>query len=263
MSQFRVLMATLALLPGMVFAQADRQPHGPTVSISGAVLKPGTYRFAEGARLADASATGQVSSRAWPPGAALLRQGQLDAQQRLKAGILFELQTNQVHARAEGKLPLQALTAHLHQLIDAMPVTGRVVAELTPLQQLIAPNNLLLKDGDVLVYPQKPSQVRVLGAVVESCTLKHAPAVQPGAYLRQCPQHRLADPGFIYLVQPDGTWRKLGNAAWNLEPAYVAAGAVIYVPLLDSALAPGTTALNDDIAALLATQYRLGGRFED
>src|SRR5690606_29425263 len=117
----QVITATL-LLGSAQIVTAD------TVSISCAVLKPGTYQW-----LADA----------WFLGAALLRQSALEPQQRLKAGVLFELRVNRLHARTENNPALYTLLEEFTQQVQDMPVTGRVPAELNPLQLMIPSRNPL------------------------------------------------------------------------------------------------------------------------
>lgn len=251
----------LALSAGTALANTAAPQANLLVSIEGAVLKPGSYRFEPEARLRNASATALVRRDAWFLGAALLRQSAIEPQQRLKAGVLFELHANRVHAMAENNLDLHALADHLYTTVEAMPVTGRVPAQLDPLQQMLPANNMLLQDGDRIIYPRRPDQVRVLGAVERACTLPFAAGAQPVDYLADCAPHRLADPSWIYVVQPNGTWSKVGLAGWNREKVNIAVGAVLYVPLRGRWLAPDSSGLNDDMAALLATQYRLGGRF--
>lgn len=233
------------------------------VTVAGQVLKPGVYRFEEGARLNNAASAGQVSASAWFLGAALLRDSALEAQTRLKAGLLFELNMNGVHARSRNNEPLQALLGRLHATVDAMPVTGRIQAEMDPLSQLALQNNDLLQHGDTLLYPARPDQVRVMGAVVENCILKHDPLMQLHDYLAACESHRAADRNIAYLIQPDASISQHGIAYWNLEEANVAVGAVIYVPLEKSKLSEQSAGLNEDMAAMLATQYMLGGRFDE
>src|SRR5690554_7895756 len=118
-----VVTATL-LLGSAQLVTAD------TVSISGAVLKPGTYQWHADARLHDATVAGQVRADAWFLGAALLRTSAIEPQQRLKAGVLFDLRVNRLHARAENNAALLALTERLVGMVDGMAVTGRVPAEL-------------------------------------------------------------------------------------------------------------------------------------
>lgn len=256
-----ILALAATALPGL----AASAPTSNTleVEIRGAVLQPGVYSFKPGARLNDAAVASQVSSDAWFLGAALLKRNAIEAQTRLKAGILFELQTNQVHARAGNDDQLLALLTRLNTAVQAMPVTGRVQAEMDPLQQLFISNNDLLEHGDRLLYPSRATQVRVTGAVEQDCVLDHAAQMQLHDYRAACPQLGLADRDTSYLIQPDGNVSQHGAAYWNLEKANVAVGAVIYIPMKKRKLSPTTVGLNDDIAAMLATQYQLGGRFDE
>lgn len=262
-----------ALLAGLACSPALAQEADPTsaqpvtdaivVQVEGQVLNPGTFAFPPGSRLSQAAATGQVSANAWFLGAALLRESAIEPQVRLKAGVIFELEVNVVHARATGNADLRELAERLYALVAPLPVTGRVQAEMNPLAQLILPNNDLLQDGDRLLYPLRAEQVRVVGAVEQDCLLPHGPGMQPVDYLKSCTRHPMADPSYVYLIQPDGSVTQTPVAAWNIRPANVATGAIIYVPLRRQMLSPETTGFNDDMAALLATQYQLGGRFDE
>lgn len=270
MSRFLLNLAT-ALFAGVVCSQALAQDADATaaqpdadsivVQIGGQVLNPGTFAFPPGSRLSQAAATGQVNSNAWFLGAALLRDSAMEPQVRLKAGVIFELEVNAVHAKATGNAGLLELAERLYALAAPLPVTGRVKAEMNPLAQLLLLNNDLLEDGDRLLYPLRGEQVRVLGAVEEDCVLAHVPGMQPVDYLDSCTRHPMADPSYVYLIQPNGSVDRAPVAAWNIRPANVATGAVIYVPLRRNMLSPETTGFNEDMAALLATQYQLGGRF--
>ena len=233
------------------------------VTVAGQVLKPGVYAFDQGARLNNAAIAGQVSANAWFLGAALLRDSAMEEQTRLKAGLLFELNMNGVHAKSQNDEALLALLGRMHSTVDAMPVTGRVKAEMDPLSQLAIQNNDLLEDGDTLLYPTRPDQVRVVGAVAEPCVLQHDPSMLMHDYLAACENHRAADRNIAYLIQPDATVSQHGIAYWNLEEANVAVGAVIYVPMSESKLSEQSAGLNEDMAAMLATQYMLGGDFDE
>ena len=234
-----------------------------TISIGGAALQPGTYQWQEGARLRDAAVAGQVRADAWFLGAALLRESTLEPQQRLKAGVLFDLRMNSMHARATNNAGLLQLVERLSAQVTDMPVTGRVPAELNPFQLLISRNNQLLEPGDKLLYPTRPAQIRVMGAVQEDCELAFDPASTLKEYLRQCPTHAAAGADVVQVIQPDGRVQEVGIAHWNQQHANLAVGAIIYRPLATRALSPETPDLNRDMAALLATQYMLGGRFSE
>lgn len=232
-----------------------------TVSVSGAVLKPGTYQWQPGTRLHNAVVAGQVRANAWFMGAALLRQSAIEPQQRLKTGILFDLRVNKLHARAQNNAALLELTERLDEIVSSLPATGRVQAELTPLQLMIPQKNALLEPGDHLIYPTRPDQVRVMGAVNTDCALVFDVTLKLKDYLRQCPAHPAADRNTVYIIQPDAQIEEVGIAYWNAQPLNIAVGAVIYRPVNVRMLSVDTPDLNRDMAELLATQYQLGGRF--
>ncbi|MBL4833207.1 MAG: capsule biosynthesis GfcC family protein [Pseudomonas sp.] len=257
------LLCTHTTAQTIANSPAQPEPESIVVQIDGQVLNPGTFAFPPGSRLSQAAATGQVSSRAWFLGAALLRQSAIEPQVRLKAGIIFELGVNAVHAKATGNDGLLELAERMNALVAPLPVTGRVVAEMNPLAQLLLENNDLLEDGDRLLYPLRAGQVQIVGAVEHNCTLPHAPNKQPVDYLDSCQKHEMADPSFVYVIQPDGSYSQVPVAAWNTRPANVATGATIYVPLRRKILSHETAGLDADMAAFLATQYQLGGRFDE
>lgn len=258
MTLLRCLCLMAALLPGMAH-NATAQ----TFSVAGAVLMPGSYPWHSDARLHDATVAGQVRADAWSLGAALLRQSAQEPQQRLKAGVLFDLQVNRLHARTENNQPLAELVNRLAEQVSAMPVTGRITAQLAPFQLLLPQHNRPLEPGDKLIYPTRPAQIRVMGAVTTDCELTYDAALELKHYLRQCPPHPSTDRDHVYLIQPDGRVQQIGIAHWNQQQASLAVGAIIYRPLKLSHIQPETAELNTDMATLLATQYPLGGHFSE
>ena len=260
MSFLRPLCTTLGigLLLGLSASAVAENIH-----IDGAVLAPGSYQWHAEARLRDATVAGQVRADAWFLGAALLRKSALKPQQRLKAGVLFDLRVNKLHARNENNTALLELMERLERQVESMPVTGRVMAELNPFQLLVARQNQLLEPGDRLIYPTRPDQIRVLGAVEADCVLAFDPALALKDYLRQCPAHTGADRNSVHVIQPDGHVQEVGIAHWNAQPVNLAVGTVIYRPVNPGLLSPDTPDLNTDFTQWLATQYQLGGRFSE
>src|SRR5690606_35470208 len=158
---------------------------------------------------------------------------------------------------------LYTLLEDFTQQVQDMPVTGRVPAELNPLQLMIPTRNPLLEPGDRLVYPTRPDHVRVLGAVQAPCVLAFDVQAQLRAYLRQCPAHAAMDKDQVFVIQPDGRVQEVGIAARNAQPVNIAVGAVIYRPVSSALLSPDTPGFIRDAADLLAIQYRLGGCFSE
>src|SRR5690606_6984467 len=146
------------------------------------------------------------------------RQSALEPQQRLKAGVLFELRVNRLHARTENNPALYSLLEEFTQQVQDMPVTGRVPAELKPLQLMIPSRNPLLQPVDRLAYRSRPDHVGVLVAVQPTCVLCLHVQTQLRDCLRQCPDDAAADSDQVFVMQPDGRVQEVGIAACNAQP---------------------------------------------
>jgi len=229
-----------------------------TVTVTGAVAHPGDFAWQPGSRLLGASVVAQVNQDAWYQGAALLRKSAMREQRKLKRGIEFDLQTAIVEARANNATSTVELLQRWSQRVADMPVTGRVPAELNPLKQWLISSNPLLEPGDHIFYPRRPNSIRVVGAVMQDCTLPFSPARTPVEYLEDCPAHPAADPNQLFLIQPDGKVQTVGAAYWNVEDAWVAVGAIIYVPITPAQFGTSSADFNQELATWLATQYQWG-----
>lgn len=226
------------------------------VTVQGDAAKPGKYSFVEGTRLHDVLLPAQVNPKAYLLGAAWLHMPLHDAQERLKIGVLFDLATLRSNAIQGDETGLAALAARLRDKVQAMPVTARKVAQLDPVQvELNRKDNPHLSDGDLLLYPTRPTTVRVEGAVLGECELAHQ-SLQPAlSYLEDCPRDPNADADWLFVIQPDGRVFKEGVALWNeTRSVPPAPGARIYVPIQNSAQGDPTSDLNTELAAFIATQ---------
>jgi len=246
----------MALMLAWSFAAGAVQVHA-----DGAVAHAGSLELNDGARLSDAALAAQPLPQAYMLGAAWLRPGLAIEQQRLKAGVLFDLASLEHQARVDGHDDLAATTGALHQWIRSLPVTGRrAPALLDPrVVEVDAPHNHLLAAGDRLYYPLRPTTIHVVGAVRQPCTLPLVPLKAARLYLASCPGSKAADPDQIYVIEPDGRVFVQNIALWNRgAPRVLAPGALIYVPLREHAASRVDATLNGDIAAFLATQVLPG-----
>lgn len=226
------------------------------MTVSGEVRNPGPIPLAPEARLLDVITASQPDAQGYWLGAAWLRQPLLAQQARLKAGVLFDLQTLQRAALAAGREGRALAAARLYQQVQALPVTGRQRAMLDPVAVEVgfAPNPLV-SEGDRLVYPSRPHSVRVVGAVAAACTLAFQALQRPLDYLHACPALAEADRDYLWLIQPDGHVTRLGIAAWNREEGTPPApGSTLLVPIRSDDLDPPTPELNQQLAEFLATQ---------
>lgn len=230
------------------------------VQAGGAVNHPGMLILKDSARLSDAALAADVQPQAYLLGAAWLRPSLRVAQERLKAGILFDLDQLNLHAIQRGNTGLADTVSQLRTATAALPVTGRAPALLAPRAvETNATANLPLLPGDRLFYPLRPSTIRVVGAVQSPCSLPLQPLQDARAYLAQCPSAHGADRDWIYVIQPDGHVFRRGVALWNRStPLPLAPGALIYVPLSTRTAAAIDDTLNSDMADFLATQLLPG-----
>ncbi len=239
----------------MLAAQAQTANKPLHARIEGAVLHPGTYALPAKSRLADAVLAALPDHRTYPLGAALLREDAKLVQLRLKAGLLYDLDT--LAKSPEAKPELQQFAMSQHAWLDALPVTGRVPALLEARAlEITATANTPLHDGDVFVYPQRPDSVHIVGAVAHACEVPQIGLRDARDYLRSCPRNAFADADWLYAIQPDGHVEKLGIALWDRSAPYpLAPGAMLYVPLAEKHIAPIDADFNLQMAQFLATQH--------
>lgn len=234
----------------------------PTVSaridvrVEGEVARPGMLQLADGARISDAALAAKVQRDAYLLGAAWLRPANRTAQVRLKAGILFDLDTLHRAALLHGDIVAAQTWRQWREWIGRMPVTGREPALLAPRVVEATPaRNLPLAAGDTLYYPPRPATIEIVGAVARPCHESFRPLADAGAYLARCAHSDLADLDWVWVIEPDGHVSRVGVAPWNRSaPTALAPGATIYIPVSPRRAKAVDAAMNRDIARFLATQ---------
>ncbi|HET7268092.1 MAG TPA: capsule biosynthesis GfcC family protein [Oleiagrimonas sp.] len=227
------------------------------VTVSGRVAHPGVQHLSTGARLSDAILNADVLSDAYRLGAAWLRVSLHDTQTRWKAALMYDVGLLRAQARLNDKPTLLKLATRLQRHWHALPVTGRqreTLLDPRPLE--ISTQDHLLGNGDRIIYPPRPTTVRVVGAVQQPCTLPFVSMQAARDYRQHCPLATAASADWLYIIQPDGHVTRHGIALWNREPGQpLAPGAMIYVPVDSSALPDAVrAAFNHDAVRFLSTQ---------
>ncbi|MGP5276136.1 capsule biosynthesis GfcC family protein [Pseudomonas helleri] len=226
------------------------------ITVTGDVLKPGDIAFTEGMRFQDAIDKAIPNPQSYWLAAAWLHQPLLEEQTRLKVGVLFDLKMLLRGSLLNNNPDLAALAERLIKDVDRRPVTGRKVAQLDPVAIEVGfARNYLLSDGDHLIYPVRPNSVTVVGAVKQKCTLPYQAMKETREYLASCPRLAEAETDFLWLINPNGTYRRIAIAAWNRQDGiYAAAGSTILVPVDNNNSDLPTPDLNEQLAQFLATQ---------
>ncbi|HEX7339845.1 MAG TPA: capsule biosynthesis GfcC family protein [Rhodanobacteraceae bacterium] len=228
-----------------------------TVTVTGRVAHPGALTLPAGARLNQAIAKADVLPDAYVLGAAWLRPQLHKKQLRWKLAALFDAGVLRGQARLDGRPALLALATRLQRAWQALPVTGRerkALLDLRPLE--VSTRNHLLVAGDTIVYPSRPTTVRVVGAVKAPCVLAFVAMRKARVYRQSCPLTASASKDWLYVIEPDGSVSRHGVALWNRDAGQVLApGAVVYVPLARSVLPKAVRdSFNTDAVRFLSTQ---------
>lgn len=233
-----------------------RTARATQIEVRGAVNAPGVRQLQGHAHLSDAGLAAGLRTDAYTLGAAWLRPSLVVQQQRLRTGLLFDVDSVHRDALKQDHMELAELSASLGQWLRTLPVTGRQVALLDPRVAEVKPaENLSVADGDALYYPHRPTTVRVVGAVQHACELPLMALQGALQYLKSCPGSQLADADWVFVIQPDGHVFRQGVALWNRgNPVSLAPGAVIYVPLSERSVQAIAPDLNRELADFLATQ---------
>ncbi|VVN27655.1 capsule biosynthesis GfcC family protein [Pseudomonas fluorescens] len=226
------------------------------VTVTGDVLNAGSVTLVPGARLLDVVNQARPNVESYWLAAAWLHQPLLEQQNRLKAGVLFDLKMLQRGALLKQQDTLAALAARLYEDVNRLPVTGRRVAVLDSIALEVGfARNYLVNEGDQLIYPARPNTVTVLGAVAQPCALPYRASLQAREYLDNCLPLPEAEADDLWLISPDGQVKRVGIADWNREDGvYAVAGSRILVPVRNDDPDLPTPDLNEQLALFLATQ---------
>ncbi|HIE5649162.1 TPA: capsule biosynthesis GfcC family protein [Stenotrophomonas maltophilia] len=243
----------IGLTLGLTLANSALAAPPISVDVSGHVRAPGVHSLASGARISAAALAAAPDEQAYMLGAALLRTDAVLPQTRLKAGLLFDLQTL---AALQDDTDVAEAADRMAREFNNLPVTGREVQLLEPRSlEAARRQDRPARAGDRLIYPSRPQTVTVTGAVAQPCAIPHVAMQDARIYRSQCALLPAASPDDLYVIQPDGRAAKIGIALWNRSaPVALAPGAVIYVPIAGSAVRSIAPDINDEAARFLATQ---------
>ena len=234
-----------------IFSQYDiavpSEHQSKFVRLEGEIQAPGVYRVDPGETLRSLLArAGGLTDRAFVFGAEFIRQ---TAQKRQQAGLdqmvqdlEVESQHRALYAAKADLYQQQTLQSQIEsersmiQKLREVKASGRVVLEIRSTANGIdAFPNLELEDGDVLVVPDKPSMVNVVGAVYNQNSLLFQGSRRIADYLKLAGGGtRDADTKHVFVLRADGSVISKTNrsAAWSggLQTLRAIPGDTIVVP---------------------------------
>jgi protein involved in polysaccharide export with SLBB domain len=191
-----------------------------TVHIQGEVRFPGTYTIKKGETLfALIKRAGGFTDKAYLKGAFFTRESvRVLQQKRLDESIdrLEQQFFSQSAVNIETALTPEAVNqqkASIEQrrsLIEKMrgvKAMGRISIELKPLEKFKgSPSDLVLEEGDVLLIPERPQQVQVIGSVYNQTAFIYDPLSTVSRYIEKAGgTTKDAEAESIYVLKVDGT----------------------------------------------------------
>lgn len=190
-----------------------------TVTLSGQIMRPGTYVVGEGERLSSVlERAGGFTSRAYLKGAIFTRaslrkveQEQLNAfvrvqEQRILADASTTVLGSEKEDAAMSASVVQARRDFLRALASRVAL-GRVVMKLSSPEALKnTTEDIVLGDGDHLEVPEPVDSVLVLGSVRSSTSVLHAPGAGVDYYVNRVGGYaKESDKKDIHIVKADGS----------------------------------------------------------
>ena len=215
------------------------------MSISGAVVRPGNHKLIEGQSVFDLiEDAGGYTQNAFPAGAIYLNEEakeiNTNALQKLYDDFIEGL--IEVLQRSTGEINITPLVTLSEEIKNSEPV-GRIIVDL-----LDDTTQVLVKDGDSLIIPEKNNNIFIYGEVLNEGALIYKRGADLEFYLDEASGLKdQANVQSIYIMYPNGQTkqfnRKRNLFASKSQEITIEPGSVIYVPKkIDSSLSSRLTA---------------------
>ncbi|HEY6873533.1 MAG TPA: SLBB domain-containing protein [Geobacteraceae bacterium] len=190
------------------------------VTLKGEVVFPGIYSIGKGEKLSSVIArAGGFTDKAYLKGAKFTRKTVMEDQQKRMDEVIARSEQEIMRKQGElaslaaSKEELEATKASLEGLMRSLEklktakAEGRVVIYLaSPDEFRNSPYDITMMGGDVLVVPQTPNVVNVLGQVYNPTTLVFMPGETASYYLKKAGgPTRDAEEGDMYILKADGS----------------------------------------------------------
>jgi protein involved in polysaccharide export with SLBB domain len=200
---------------------------GASITLKGEVVHPGGYGIRPGERLSSVLLrAGGFAPGAYPYGAVLMRPEVQKLEQRSYGELIQRVRGQEATLKltaASTSDPDQKLSAEsgliqwqttLDNLVSTPP-SGRVTIQISSNVKNWAntPRDVMVRAGDVLVVPKRPSYVLVQGQVYNPTAAAYRPGKGAKWYLGEAGgPTNLANKKAIFVIRADGT--AIGSHGW-------------------------------------------------
>jgi protein involved in polysaccharide export with SLBB domain len=209
-----------------------------SVTVQGEVRFAGNYPIKRGDRLSDVLArVGGLTSTAYPAGTVFLRKSAAQVEQDGYNRAANEIQSQLLAGMARvgnDKIPVEAFTAMQSFVtqLRTQKALGRIAISADPSVLAANPSlDPLLEAGDVIFIPQRPSTIAVLGEVMQPGSYTYQPGMTVKDYVRRAGGYaQFSNEDMTFIVQPDGSARRIETSWLNFDVTTLPPGSAIVVP---------------------------------
>ena len=204
-----------------------------SISINGAVLKPGTYVMTEGESLMDlVGKAGGFTKNAYPVGAVYENKNALEVNKMAKDALYLSFIDSIILASQKNPTftDLSSVIEITEKLRNLEP-NGRVGIDL-----LENSDSIIIQHEDSLVIPEKPNHVYIYGEVSNEGAISYEDIESVDYYISKSGGFKnTADKQAIYVLHPNGStqrYTKQKNVFQNKpdQDILIYPGSVIFVP---------------------------------
>ncbi len=220
-------------------------------TISGAVLKPGSYTMAAGESLDDLiNKAGGFTENAYPFGA-VFENIAAKAINQMAQKVLYQefldniISLSQQNMNVSGGFDLAPIVALTKEVNDLEP-NGRLVVDILNKDSR---GNIGIQEGDNIIVPEKSSTVYVFGEVSSEGSVMYAPNKDVNFFVNKSGGYKkYADNESIYILHPNGETDRYSRKRNIFESRprsdiTIYPGSIIFVPReLDNRAARGIAA---------------------
>ena len=209
--------------------------------------------FADNPRMSDVlSGLSKQQTWYWPAAALYRLDTSLGEQQR--SNIITQLEFVALSLNQTNALKARSLINQIKQwqLADRVRMTIDYQASRVNLDK-----NPRFENGHYLLeLYTRPTTATVFGLIDQPIKLDLATQLCAEDYIQRL-DIDLANPDYVYIIQPDGVIKKTGVAYWNSACADIMPGSQIYLALPESQFFKHNTRLNEQIAQLATSKLGL------
>ena len=229
-------------IPPVLLAQEEG-----SMTVTGEVQFPGAFHLLRGEHLSSVlQRAGGLTRQAFPIGAVFQRVSVANVREAAYQREADDLEKQLMASVAQGGNSLAAASGQQGGLsaeaaafvagvireLRTKPADGRMSVVADPAALAANPQeDIELQPGDQITIPKRPSEVDVTGEVLNPGSFRFSPRLSAADYIELSGGYdRYADEDHIFVVNPDGTSRRVSDDLFDFEPAKLAPGSVLVVP---------------------------------